>query len=94
VIEKTDPDESGSSPPRPASALRQALRSGAQHSSDNFRGDVAGLRAVAVGLVLLYHGGLSVLPGGFAGVDVSSSSPDSSSPDSCSPRSTVPAAFR
>ena len=68
--EKTDPDESGSSPPRPASALRQALRSGGQHSSANFRGDVAGLRAVAVGLVLLYHAGLPFLPGGFVGVDV------------------------
>ncbi|MFI2709123.1 acyltransferase family protein [Micromonospora sp. NPDC018662] len=35
-----------------------------------FRGDVAGLRAVAVGVVLLYHAGLSFLPGGFVGVDV------------------------
>ncbi|GAA3735571.1 acyltransferase family protein [Micromonospora maritima] len=35
-----------------------------------FRADVAGLRAVAVGLVLLYHAGLSSLPGGFVGVDV------------------------
>ena len=35
-----------------------------------FRGDVEGLRAVAVGLVLLYHGGLSLVPGGFVGVDV------------------------
>lgn len=35
-----------------------------------FRGDVAGLRAVAVGLVLLYHAGVPFLPGGFAGVDV------------------------
>ncbi|MFG3297644.1 acyltransferase family protein [Micromonospora chersina] len=35
-----------------------------------FRADVAGLRAVAVGLVLLYHAGLPFLPGGFVGVDV------------------------
>ncbi|GHJ17935.1 MULTISPECIES: acyltransferase family protein [unclassified Micromonospora] len=35
-----------------------------------FRGDVAGLRAVAVAVVLLYHAGLSFLPGGFVGVDV------------------------
>lgn len=35
-----------------------------------FRPDVEGLRAIAVGLVLLYHGGLSFLPGGFVGVDV------------------------
>lgn len=41
-----------------------------EHSPSRFRGDVAGLRAVAVGLVLLYHAGLPFLPGGFAGVDV------------------------
>src|SRR5262245_278485 len=35
-----------------------------------FRGDVEGLRAVAVGLVLLYHAGLTLLPGGYVGVDV------------------------
>jgi peptidoglycan/LPS O-acetylase OafA/YrhL len=40
------------------------------HSSARFRGDVAGLRAVAVGLVLLYHAGLPFIPGGFVGVDV------------------------
>ncbi|MDI1465296.1 acyltransferase family protein [Catellatospora sp. KI3] len=40
-----------------------------RHGSD-FRGDIAGLRAVAVGLVLLYHAGLPFLPGGFVGVDV------------------------
>ena len=40
-----------------------------ERSSDRFRGDVAGLRAVAVGLVLLYHAGLPFLPGGFVGVD-------------------------
>ncbi|MEU1842442.1 acyltransferase family protein [Micromonospora sediminicola] len=41
-----------------------------ESTPSRFRADVAGLRAVAVGLVLLYHAGLSSLPGGFVGVDV------------------------
>lgn len=35
-----------------------------------FRPDIEGMRAVAVGMVLLHHAGLSALGGGFAGVDV------------------------
>jgi peptidoglycan/LPS O-acetylase OafA/YrhL len=35
-----------------------------------FRPDIEGMRAVAIGLVLLYHAGLPWLPGGFVGVDV------------------------
>ena len=35
-----------------------------------FRGDIEGLRAVAVIMVLLYHAGAPFLPGGFVGVDV------------------------
>ncbi len=35
-----------------------------------FRPDIEGLRAVAVVAVLLYHAGLTWLPGGFVGVDV------------------------
>ena len=35
-----------------------------------FRPDVEGLRAVAIVLVVLYHGGLNALSGGYVGVDV------------------------
>ena len=38
--------------------------------SDHFRPDIEGLRAVAVGAVLLYHAGLPLTSGGFIGVDV------------------------
>jgi len=43
---------------------------GSAKPSAHFRGDVEGLRAVAIGLVLLYHAGLSFIPGGYVGVDV------------------------
>ena len=36
----------------------------------SFRPDIEGLRAIAIGTVLLYHAGLPFLPGGFIGVDV------------------------
>ena len=36
----------------------------------SFRPDIEGLRAVAIGVVLLYHAGLRFVPGGFIGVDV------------------------
>jgi peptidoglycan/LPS O-acetylase OafA/YrhL len=39
-------------------------------SSDRFRPDIEGMRAVAVGLVLLYHGFHAPFTGGFVGVDV------------------------
>ena len=37
---------------------------------ESFRPDVEGLRAVAIVLVVLYHGGLTIFSGGFVGVDV------------------------
>ncbi|MDX1541032.1 MAG: acyltransferase family protein [Geminicoccaceae bacterium] len=36
----------------------------------DFRPDIQGLRGVAVLLVVIYHAGLSVVPGGYTGVDV------------------------
>ncbi|MFC7479986.1 acyltransferase family protein [Luedemannella flava] len=36
----------------------------------DFRPDIAGLRGVAVALVLLWHAGVPLAPGGFVGVDV------------------------
>lgn len=38
--------------------------------SGRFRGDIEGMRAVAVLLVMLSHAGIPFLPGGFVGVDV------------------------
>lgn len=52
----------------PSPTTVPAPHPGSQRS--HFRTDVQGLRAVAVMLVVLYHGGLPLLPGGYAGVDV------------------------
>lgn len=47
-----------------------ADESGSAPGDRKFRPDVEGLRAVAIVLVVLYHGGLNFLSGGYVGVDV------------------------
>ena len=44
--------------------------SGVGKTSLEYRADVDGLRAVAVLLVLIFHGGLTLFPAGFIGVDI------------------------
>lgn len=41
-----------------------------QGRKKHYRPDIQGLRAVAVLLVLIYHGGVTWIPGGYVGVDV------------------------
>ena len=36
----------------------------------NYRPDIDGLRALAIIFILLYHGGMSLIPSGFIGVDI------------------------
>jgi peptidoglycan/LPS O-acetylase OafA/YrhL len=55
-----------------ASDPTDRLSTGKDHKSPKagFRPDIEGLRAVALVAVLLYHAGLSFVPGGYVGVDV------------------------
>lgn len=57
------------------SSLLQKSKRGARSgrgstSKPNFRPDIEGLRAIAVLFVLIWHAGVTWLPGGFVGVDV------------------------
>jgi peptidoglycan/LPS O-acetylase OafA/YrhL len=53
----------------PALSTRTASRR-ARELAPRFRGDIEGLRAVAVLLVVAFHAGVPFVPGGFVGVDV------------------------
>lgn len=46
------------------------LRTDTPHRSIAFRPDIEGLRAVSIGLVLVFHASAQLLPGGYVGVDV------------------------
>ena len=56
--------------PRPTTIARAGVTQGRASVSHRFRPDIEGMRAVAVGLVLLYHGFHAPFTGGFVGVDV------------------------
>ncbi|CAN5733801.1 SGNH hydrolase domain-containing protein [soil metagenome] len=63
------PEESPAGDPRLASR-NVAPEARLKPPKEGFRPDVEGLRAVAVGAVLLYHAGMPFAPGGYVGVDV------------------------
>ncbi|MFC8906238.1 acyltransferase family protein, partial [Micromonospora sp. NPDC057140] len=75
----TPADAAHSAPARPADPQRPAPppavgepghASPPDRPRTRFRGDIEGIRAVAVVTVMLFHAGVPALSGGFVGVDV------------------------
>lgn len=60
----------GAAPQAVAHDRHDASAGLASRKASAFRPDVEGLRALAIGAVLLYHAGIVAVPGGFVGVDV------------------------
>ena len=51
--------------------LREDVRAGVPRRARlTYRRDIDGLRAIAIALVVAFHAGLAVVPGGYVGVDV------------------------
>src|SRR5262245_44157507 len=56
--------------PREVRSEKAKATAGEKQKERGFRPDIQGMRALAVGMVVIYHLYPSLLPGGFAGVDV------------------------
>ncbi|MBV4485097.1 acyltransferase [Pseudomonas sp. SWRI153] len=56
--------------PHPCASAVVTATGGNRKSSIEYRADIDGLRAIAVLLVLIFHGGLALFPSGYIGVDI------------------------
>ena len=71
TIVENRPDLAQAGPPSAADpGRRRRPAAGGKRGNSRIRKDIEGLRAVATFLVLPYHAGLMLFPGGFVGVDV------------------------